>query len=158
MDPSISGVNPSCHLPERLLLPGLGDVRLAYPLRGCTSEVAAASLDIAAAHTTVHIRSSEQGLLGFCVRGKYYFYKVAPFGGSFSALWWQRVAGFYVRVCHRLVYISHVFLMYVDDALLIQRKEVIEFSTLLILSFSQVFGYPISWRKLQLGPRIEYIG
>ncbi|CAE7505760.1 unnamed protein product, partial [Symbiodinium sp. KB8] len=80
-------------------------------------EVAAASLDIAAAHKT--------GLLGFCVRGKYYFYKVAPFGGSFSALWWQRVAGFYVRVCHRLVYISHVFLMYVDDALLLQRKEVI---------------------------------
>ena len=158
VDPSISGVNPSCHLPERFLLPGLGDVRLAYPLRGCSSEVAAASLDIAAAHKTVRIRASEQGLLGFCVRGKYYFYKVAPFGGSFSALWWQRVAGFYVRVCHRLVYISHIFLMYVDDALLLQRKEVIEFSTLLILSFSQVFGYPLSWRKLQLGPRVEYIG
>ncbi|CAE7223898.1 unnamed protein product [Symbiodinium sp. CCMP2592] len=157
VDPTVSGVNPSCHLPERFLLPGLGDIRAVYPLRG-VSGCTACSLDIQAAHKTVRIRESEQGLLGFCVKGKYYFYKVAPFGGSFSALWWQRVAGFYIRTGHRLIFISHILLMYVDDALLLQHSAAIELSALLMLAMSQSFGYPISWRKLQLGARIEYVG
>ncbi|CAE7267110.1 unnamed protein product [Symbiodinium sp. CCMP2592] len=158
VDPSVSGVNPSCHLPERFLLPGLGDIRAVYPLRGVSGCIAACTLDIQAAHKTVRIRASEQGLLGFSVNGKYYFYKVAPFGGSFSALWWQRVAGFYVRTGHRLIFISHVLLMYVDDALLLQHSSAIDFSALLMVALSQSFGYPISWRKLQLGPKLEYIG
>ncbi|CAE7277481.1 unnamed protein product [Symbiodinium sp. CCMP2592] len=158
VDPSVSGVNPSCHIPERFLLPGLSDIRASYPMRGVVGEVEVCTLDIAAAHKTVRIRESEQGLLGFSVNGRYYFYRVAPFGGSFSALWWQRLSGFYVRTCHRLIYISHIFLMYVDDALLLQHREALPLSASLVLTFSQSFGYPISWRKLQLGPKIEYIG
>ena len=32
------------------------------------------------------------------------------------------------------------------------------FSAPLLLSFCQVFGYPISWKKLQCGPKVQYIG
>ena len=49
-------------------------------------------------------------------------------------------------------------IMYVDDALFWQAIAALDMSACLILSFCQTFNYPISWRKLQLGPAIEYIG
>ena len=79
-------------IPERFMLPGLSDIQAGFPIRPCSEEVGGFSLDIAAAHKTVRIRESEQGLLGIKVGDRYYFYKVAPFGGAFSAHWWQRLA------------------------------------------------------------------
>ena len=49
-------------------------------------------------------------------------------------------------------------IMYVDDALFWQAIGALDLSASLILSFCQVFNFPISWRKLQLGPVVEYIG
>ena len=158
IDPTISGVNPACFLPERFTLPTLEDLRNAVPLRGCGEEIGGFTLDIAAAHKTVRVRESERGLLGVCIHGRYYFYKVTPFGGAFSALWWQRLAGFLTRVGHRLLWISHVLMIYVDDALLIQAGSVLPFGAALLLGLCQAFGYPLSWKKLQLGPEVVWIG
>ena len=116
------------------------------------------SLDISAAHKTSRVRESERGLLGIQVRDRFFFYAVAPFGASFSAHWWQRLAGFWVRVAHKILYVCHILLMYVDDALLWQCAGAIDMSAVMLLSFCQVFGYPVSWRKLQFGPTIVYIG
>ena len=99
MDPSVSGVNAAVRIPERFTLPTLDDIRQACPIRGSSEEIEGMTLDVSAAHKTIRVRDSEQGLLGFEVSGKYYFYKVAPFGGSFSAHWWQRLAAFFVRAC-----------------------------------------------------------
>ena len=77
---------------------------------------------------------------------------------NFSALWWQRVAGFLVRTSHRLVFCSHILLMYVDDALFWQSLQAVPLNACLLLSFCQVFGYPVSWKKVQMGVEIEYIG
>ena len=90
LDPTISGVNAALDIPKRFMLPTLEDVRVSYPLRGVTDEVHAMTLDSSAAHKTVRVRENERGLLGLQVDGAFYFYKVAPFGGSFSAHWWQR--------------------------------------------------------------------
>ena len=158
IDPTVSGTNPACTIPERFTLPGLGDIQAGFPIRGCSSEVGGFSLDIASAHKTVRVREAERGLLGVKVKDKYYFYRVAPFGGAFSAHWWQRIAGFFMRSCHRIVWIAHVMIMYVDDALFWQAIGALDLSASLILSFCQVFNFPISWRKLQLGPVVEYIG
>ena len=98
------------------------------------------------------------GLLGFEVCGKYCFYKVAPFGGSFSAHWWQRLPAFFVRACHRPVFLAHILLMYADDALFTQVAKAIGLNARLLLSFCQAFGFPMSWTKLQLGPSVEFIG
>ena len=158
IDPSVSGVNGAALIPERYMLPGFGDIRLAFPVRGCKDEVGGFSLDISAAHKTVRIAAEEQGLLGIEANGRFFFYVVAPFGGNFSALWWQRVAGFLIRTSHRLVFCSHVLLMYVDDALFWQSLRAVPLNACLLLSFCQVFGYPVSWKKVQLGVEIEYIG
>ena len=117
IDPSVSGVNGAALIPERYMLPGFGDIRLAFPVRtvrGCTDEIGGFSLDISAAHKTVRIVAEVQGLLGIEAHGRFFFYVVAPFGGNFSALWWQRVAGFLIRTSHRLVFCSHILSMYVD--------------------------------------------
>ena len=74
----------------------------SLPLRGSTSELAGFSMDIRAAHKTVRVKPEEQGLLGFEAAGNLWFYRVAPFGGSFGALWFQRVSAFLVRLCHLL--------------------------------------------------------
>ena len=158
IDPSISGVNGAALIPERYMLPGFGDIRLGFPLRGCRDELGGFSLDISAAHKTVRIIAAEQGLLGIEAHGRYFFYVVAPFGGNFSALWWQRVAGFLVRTSHRLVFCSHILLMYVDDALFWQSLQAVPLNACLLLSFCQVFGYPVSWKKVQMGVEIEHIG
>ena len=158
VDPTVSGANPACVIPERFTLPGLSDIQAGFPIRACSEEVGGFSLDIAAAHKTVRVREAERGLLGIKVGDKYYFYKVAPFGGTFSAHWWQRLAGFFVRCCHKIVWVAHVMIMYVDDVLFWQAIAALDMSACLILSFCQTFNYPISWRKLQLGPTIEYIG
>ena len=158
IDPSVSGVNGAALIPERYMLPGFGDIRLAFPVRGCQDEVGGFSLDISAAHKTVRIAAEEQGLLGIEANGRFFFYVVAPFGGNFSALWWQRVAGFLIRTSHRLVFCSHILLMYVDDALFWQSLRAVPLNACLLLSFCQVFGYPVSWKKVQLGVEIEYIG
>ena len=158
MDPSVSGVNAAVRIPERFTLPTLDNIRQAYPIRGSSEEIEGMTLDVSAAHKTIRVRDSEQGLLGFEVSGKYYFYKVAPFGGSFSAHWWQRLAAFFVRACHRLVFLARILLMYVDDALFTQVAKAIGLNACLLLSFCQAFGFPVSWKKLQLGPSVEFIG
>ena len=70
IDPSISGVNGAALIPERYMLPGFGDIRLGFPLRGCRDELGGFSLDISAAHKTVRIIAAEQGLLGIEAHGR----------------------------------------------------------------------------------------
>ena len=147
IDPSVSGVNGAALIPERYMLPGFGDIRLAFPVRGCKDEVGGFSLDISAAHKTVRIVAEEQGLLGIEANGRFFFYVVAPFGGNFL-----------IRTSHRLVFCSHILLMYVDDALFWQSLRAVPLNACLLLSFCQVFGYPVSWKKVQLGVEIEHIG
>ena len=161
----LPGANLGCSLTQRFRARILrasflsaSHCRACRPVRACSEEVGGFSLDIAAAHKTVRVRESERGLLGIKVGDRYHFYKVAPFSGTFSAHWWQRLAGFFVRCCHKVVWVSHVMIMYLDDALFWQAIAALDMSACLILSFCQTFNYPVSWRKLQLGSTIEYIG
>ena len=67
------------------------------------------------------------------------------------------MAGFFVQCCHKIVWVFYVMIMCVDNALFWQAIAALDMSACLILSFYQTFNYPISWRKLQLGPTIQYI-
>ena len=61
IDPTVSGTNPACVIPERFTLPGLSDIQAGFPVRACSEEVGGFSLIIAAAHKTVRVRESERG-------------------------------------------------------------------------------------------------
>ena len=115
VDSSICGVNNRCSIPEKTTLPSAQDVMRVYPLRNSNEPMVGFSLDIKSAHKLVVIRESDRGLLGFTLDGAIYFYKVAPFGATFSAYHWTRVGSFILRCIHFLLWWTHAGFIYVDD-------------------------------------------
>ena len=80
-----------------------------------------------------------------------------PSAQSVGPFWFQRVSAFFIRFRHTLIYVRHCLLMYVDDMLFFQDEPVLALMALLILAICAIFGIPISWKKLQLGPSILWI-
>ena len=107
VDSSVCGTNGACYVPESYQLPLLESIRFSSPLRECSSVMGGFSLDIRAAHKTVRVRESDRGLLGVGLQDgdsyRFFFYKVCPFGATFSSHWFQRVSGFLVRFLHVLI-------------------------------------------------------
>ena len=158
VDSSVCGTNSACLIPERSALPTLQSIQCAWPLRGRHEPVAAWSIDVKSAHKSIRVRESEQGLLGIRVGPKLFFYKVCPFGAAFSAFWFARLGAFFVRTLHRLIYISHFLALYVDDFLGYQSATVAEMGLCITLCFCSAFAVPLSWKKLQFGCNIRWIG
>ena len=158
VDSSVCGVNARCHIPERTTLPTAKDVIRCYPLRGSNAELAGFSLDIKSAHKRVVIRQEEQGLLGFQIDGKVFFYRVCPFGATFSAFWRQRVGGWILRFFHLFIWLSHSAFLYVDDYFWIQRKDIIHLTSTTLAMLCRCLGIPISWKKCELSHTVPWIG
>ena len=140
VDSSVCNTNSAC-VAKAYSLHSLQSVRHSFPLRGCTAQLAAFSLDIEAAHKTVRVRESDRGLLGIQMQVpgqplRFFFYKVCPFRAVFSAFWFQRVSGFLVRVLHQLFWVRHALLMYADDLLAFTELQVIDLLASLALCFS----------------------
>ena len=100
--------------PESYQLPLLESIRFSSPLRECSSVIGGFSLDIHAAHKTVRVRERDRGLLGVGLQNgdsyRFFFYKVCPFGATFSSHWFQRVSGFLVRFLHVLIWVrTHAY-------------------------------------------------
>ena len=141
----------------------LSSVRHSFPMREFAGTASAFSIDIEAAHKTVRVREQDRGLLGLRTElpgqpAKYYFYKVCPFGAVFSALWFARVGAFLVRVLHMLIWIRHMLGMYVDDLIGSTDEQAVRMVATVTLAFCDIFGFPISWRKVQIGHSIDWIG
>ena len=96
--------------------------------------------------------------MGFSLDQKVYFYRVAPFGAAFSAHWWSRLGGFFLRLFHYLLWLSHVGFLYVDDFLLWQDHEMMPCSAAMICILCQLTCIPVSWKKCELAPTIKWIG
>ena len=152
IDNSVCNTNQNCTVPEQFSLPSLQDIQAAYPLREDSEPVAGFSLDVKGAHKTALVREQDRGLLGLRQQERLFFYKVCPFGATFSSHWFSRLGGFFTRCLHLLIWISHVLMLYVDDLFFWQNEKVLP------LSAASCFRIPLSWRKLQLGPAITWIG
>ena len=158
VDSSICGLNSRCSIPERTTLPSALDVMRVYPLRETQEQLVGFSLDIKSAHKLVVIRTEERGLLGFTLDNKIYFYKVAPFGATFSAYHWTRVGSFILRFFHHLLWWIHAGFLYVDDYLFLFPQSVALIMACELCIASQILNIPISWRKSEFGARIHWIG
>ena len=158
LDNTICGLNQRCRIPERTTLPSAKDILRSYPIRNEAGPHCGFFLDIKAAHKRMALRPSEQGLVGFSFNNVLYFYRVAPFGATFSAYWWGRFGGYLLRLFHFLIWVCHVALLYVDDFLFYQSAFGMPLSAILICVMSQIAGIPISWSKCELGPTINWIG
>ncbi|CAE7210922.1 unnamed protein product [Symbiodinium sp. CCMP2592] len=158
VDNSICNTNALCQIDETYTLPLLGSARASFPLRGPSCNLSAATIDVKSAHKAMKVKESDRGLLGVQCDGRHYFYSVCPFGACFSALWWARLGSFFVRALHLLIYIRHSLMLYVDDFFLTQGESTIFATTVLILAFCVCFNIPLSWRKLDIGPEVVWIG
>ena len=158
VDNSICNTNQNCTVPEQFSLPCLQDIQASYPLREDNEPVSGFSLDVKGAHKTSRVREKDRGLLGLRQQDRLFFYKVCPFGATFSSHWFARLGGFCTRCLHLLLWIPHVLLLYVDDLLLYQNAKALPLSACLTLAFCSCFHIPLNWKKLQMGPVITWIG
>ena len=158
LDSSVCNTNQNCWIPERQCYPSARDVVESFPLRNCSEPQHAATFDVKSAHKRIVLAERHQGLVGFTFRGKIFFYRVCPFGATFSAFWWGRLGAWLVRTFHRLIWIQHGLWLFVDDFLLTQAKQVLPLFATLLAIFCQVFRTPLSWRKCTLGPMIDWVG
>ena len=159
LDSTICGVNPRCHIPERVALPMAADIRLATQPQDSHGAFVGASLDFKAAHKQVRIRPEERGLLLFSHLNTLYHYKVCHFGARFLAYWWQRVGAFLMRQLHTPPsFMPHKAWLYVDDILAaLWRAQAREGLTVMV-TFMQVINAPISWKKAQCEACIQWCG
>ena len=158
VDQSICGLNQRCHVPERSTLPSAKDIIRSYPIRGSSADLLGFSLDIKSAHKRIVIKDSEWGLVGFTLDDRIYFYRVCPFGATFSAAWWSRVGAFILRCFHRLIWLIHVALLYVDDFFIYQDKQILPCTASLLCVFVLLTRIPISWKKCELSSTLKWIG
>ena len=158
VDSSICGLNSQCSLPERTTLPSALDVFRTYPLRQVTEPMVGFSLDVKAAHKLVVLHESERGLVGFSLDGALYFYKVCPFGATFSAYHWTRLGSFILRWFHHILWWQHAGFLYVDDFFFLFPQPVAILMASLLCVASQVIRLPISWGKCEFGSRVKWIG
>ena len=117
VDSSVSGVTDNTQLPNRSSNPTLNDVRSCLPLSDSAAPLSALVLDVSKAHRRILIRPADQGLLCFHHRGQLYQCLTLNFGARASGFYWSRVSGLLVRLLHRLVWLDHSMMIYVDDLL-----------------------------------------
>ncbi len=158
LDNTVCGLNPRCWVPERSTLPTCKDILRTFPLREFQGDHLAFSLDVKSAHKRIVLHDDEQGLVGFTLNQKLYFYRVTPFGAVFSAHWWARLGRFLLRIFHRLIWWSHTGLLYVDDYFFTQCREMMPVSAAMICLLCRICQVPISWSKCELGGTIQWIG
>ncbi len=158
VDLSVGGLNQQCFIPEKSSLPSAKDNLRSYPICNSSDDQLGLSIDIKSAHKRVAILQSERGLVGFSWQNRLHFYRACTFGATFSAHWWSRLGGFILRLCHRLLYISHIGLLYVDDFIFSQSDKVLPISECLILPLIQAIKLFISWRKCELSHSVVWTG
>ena len=103
VDSSVSGVTENTQLPNKSCNPTINDVKSCMPLSDSACPVSALVLDVSKAHRRILIRPEDRGLLCFHHRGLLYQCLTLNFGARASGLYWCRVAGLLVRLCHRLL-------------------------------------------------------
>ncbi|CAE7196317.1 unnamed protein product [Symbiodinium sp. CCMP2592] len=158
LDNSVAGTNSQCTVPERQCFPSIHDVSHSFPIRETSDRQMAICIDVKQAHKRCRIRDSEQGLLGFTWHNALYFFRCCPFGAVFSQHWWGRVGGCTLRLLHTLLFLAHVGLLFVDDFIFSQAASLMPLSGAVICLFLQILGVPVSWKKLQISCRVNWIG
>ena len=158
LDSSCCGVNQRCTLPETMVLPTVDDVRAAFHFQDVGTSFTGFSLDIQAAHKQIRLLPQDQGLVMFSFQNRYFHYKVAHFGGRFSAFWWSRVGALLLRLLHQFLHTQHKAYLYVDDLFVLTSPQKLREVLWTTVVFLMLLGTPISWKKAQVGSNITWIG
>ena len=75
-----------------------------------------------------------------------------------SSYYWSRTAGLLCRLLHRMVYVSHGLMIYVDDLICLLRKCTSPLLAALLVLFLLTLNVPMSWHKASLSGHPVWIG
>ena len=115
------------------------------------------SIDIKSAHKLVKLRPTERGLVSFHGVERFSYIGFAHLEPPFSAHWWGRLGGFILRIMHRIAYLAHSGMLYVDDFIFTQDSKILPVTAAMWILFLQAICLPISWRKCELSHTINWI-
>ena len=158
-DSRASLASPAAKFSERMEVPSLYHFGAALSrLQSKPSDWCLMSLDIRGAHKTIRTDPADIGFSAFMFQDRAFVYLVNHFGASWSAYWWSRLSAMLIRMVHFLLRHKHIAGVYIDDfLLLLPRDSAIQLGSL-VIAFLQVLNVPLSWKKLQLGQQLEYLG
>eukprot|EP00971_Amphidinium_carterae_P321037 6381635-Amphidinium_carterae.1 len=159
-DATITAVNDRIreHTPEKTEAPAVADVRHALALQHMVGQpVTGMKLDVSSAHRRIRICRKDWRYMTAQCRGQWFVNKVGTFGVASAQYHWGRVAALICRLCHHLSHGAWVF-VYVDDFLTLHPDETAQRDQMIILAFLMVLNVPLSWRKLQHGKQLQWIG
>ena len=83
---------------------------------------------------------------------------MCPFGAVFSAHFWARLGGFFLKLLHQFCWLAPAGFLYVDDMLMFQDVQMLPLSAATIAILCLLSRLPISWKKCEFGPTITWIG
>ena len=158
VDSSVSAVTENTVLPNRSCNPTLSRLRRCLPLSLAAEDLTALVLDVSKAHRRIKIRPQDQGLLCFHHRSKLYQCLTLNFGARASSYYWSRTAGLLCRLLHRMIYVNHSLMIYVDDLICLLRKCASPLLAALVVIFLLVLKVPMSWHKATLSTSPVWIG
>ncbi|CAE7302951.1 LRRC45 [Symbiodinium sp. CCMP2592] len=158
VDSSVSGVTEHTTLPNKSANPTISGLRRCFPLRLALEQLFALILDVSKAHRRILIRAADQGLLCFFHRGRLFQCLTLNFGARASGFYWARLAGILSRLMHRLLFIRHALLIYVDDLISLLSGPSAPVWAAVLCVFLLVLRVPMSWHKAYLGARPTWIG
>ena len=159
LDSSISGLNTMSAgaISEHCTYPTINHLRACIGTSTSSSSVLF-NVDVKAAHKRIKVRPNQQGLLAFRHKDRLFRYKVLHFGGTCSAYYWSRLSAMILRITHRLLYLSHSALVFVDDFIFAFRSSTARLQACSVLLLFAFLNIPISWDKLALGHKLTWIG
>ncbi|CAE7873637.1 LRRC45 [Symbiodinium necroappetens] len=158
VDSSVSGVTDHTSLPNKSANPTISGLRRCSPARPALEKLFALILDVSKAHRRILIRPSDRGLLCFFHREVLYQCLTLNFGARASGFYWARLAGLLSRLLHRLIYVRHALLIYVDDLISLLSGPSAPVWAALMCIFLLILRVPMSWHKAYLGCRPTWIG
>ena len=159
-DGTAAGVNGQVWLPVLAETPGLldGEAIFSYP----TSQedpFLGIKIDVRGAFKRLLLSRDQYPYTVFSIQGKWFYSKSTPMGMRASPYHWCRFNGLLHRLTKRISQTSlHASLMYIDDSLYAALKS--EFGSVVgtILIFLCILGVPISWKKLEAGFFLDWVG
>ena len=159
LDSTISGLNPASNkaILEKYSYPKLTDLQRCLP-SSVRKPNLFLNIDVKSAHKRIKVRRDHQGLLAFRSGDKLYHYKVLHFGGSCSAYYWTRVAGILLRCVHRLLFLYHSGMVFVDDFIFSFSNDTALLQASIVLMLMSFLHVPLSWNKLELKEQVTWIG
>ncbi|CAE7657443.1 LRRC45 [Symbiodinium sp. CCMP2592] len=158
VDSSVSGVTEHTSLPNKSANPSISGLRQCLPPEHAIEWLIALILDVSKAHRRIKIRDSDRGLLCFFHRNRLYQCLTLNFGARPSGFYWSRMAGLLTRLLHRLVFVKHCLLIYVDDLIALLSGPSGPVWAALMCIMLLILRVPMSWHKAYLGPRPTWIG